>query len=193
MFALDVETMGVESTSVVLSIGIVYVPDTNPRSYQEILDNSIFVKLDVKDQVDNYHRIVDKGTLEWWKKQGEAQRLRSFVPSRKDVSVQDAIRICKNWVKLQPEQNAMVWTRGSMDQCVMDSLFKVAGHEPLFVYNQYRDVRTAIDLIYPETSKNGYVDVDPDRCPGWDRDLVLKHCPVSDAAYDICMLLFGKQ
>lgn len=193
MFALDIETLGIESTAVILSIGIVYVPDMSPRSYQEVIDNAIFVKLDPKDQIENYGRTVDKGTIEWWKKQGDVQRKRSFLPSKNDVSVLEAIDLCQRWVKSQPEQESMVWTRGSLDGTCMDSLFIRAGHKALFPYNQYRDVRTAIDIIYSETSKNGYVDVDPDKCPGWDRDLVLKHSPEHDAAYDLCMLLFGKQ
>jgi len=193
IFSLDIETLGVESTSVILSVGILYISDTRTRSYQDVLENSIFIKINAKDQIENYKRTVDKNTIEWWKKQGDLQRKYSYVPSSKDVPVTQAIKMCRNWVNSQENTKAMVWTRGSMDSSCLDSLFKAAGEDELFPYNQYRDVRTAIDLIYPNTSKNGYVEVDQDKCPGFSLDLVLKHHPVHDSAADICMLLYGKE
>ncbi len=192
IFALDIETLGIESTSVILSIGLVYVKDTTVKNYQEMLKDSLFVKLNAKEQISKYGRTVDKDTLTWWKKQGEIQRKHSYIPSDKDVSVVEAVDSCIDWVKSKNDDTALVWVRGSMDGPCMDNLFKSVLKSPLFGYNRYRDVRTAIDILYPNTSKNGYVEVDPEQCPDWSEDLVVKHHPVSDCLYDLCMLRFGK-
>jgi hypothetical protein len=193
MFGLDIETLGIESTSVILSIGIVYVNDISPKSFDDVIKNSIFLKLDAKEQIEKYNRTVDSDTLKWWKKQGDVQKARSFNRYPTDLPVMEAINLCKRWVKMQSSADELVWVRGSMDSPCIDSLFRAAGHEPLFKYSLYRDVRTAIDIMYPDTSKNGYVDIDPEKCFGFDNSHVAKHCPVSDSAYDLCMLMFGKQ
>ena len=79
MFCFDVETLGVESTSVILSYAIVYFdPDTRP-SYQQLLDKTLFVKLDAKDQIKNYKRTVSKDTIDWWSKQHEYKIGRAHV------------------------------------------------------------------------------------------------------------------
>lgn len=192
MFCLDIETLGIESTSVILSVGMSYVADTEPKSYQDILDNSIFVKLNAKEQIVN-GRVVDKSTVEWWNKQCDFAKERSYYPNKSDLSVNEGISILQKWVNERAKKGDLCWIRGSLDQMCIDSLFRKLNAEPLFPYNAYRDVRTAIDLLYPETAKNGYVDVDPEYCIGFDRDQVLKHSPEHDTAYDLAMILFGKK
>jgi hypothetical protein len=191
MLVLDIETLGVESNSVVLSVGMVYVNDTSPKSYNELLDNAIFVKLNAKEQIENYKRVVSKDTVDWWMKQSEMARERNFIPKPTDLSVTEAISILKTWVAKVSKKGDHCWIRGSLDQVCLDSLFRAAGESTLLDYNVYRDVRTAIDLLYPETSKNGYVDVDPNLCIGFDRSQVLKHSPEHDCAFDAAMLLYG--
>jgi hypothetical protein len=192
MFALDIETLAVESTSVILSVGMTYVSNTEPKSYQDILDNSIFVKLKAKEQIAN-NRFVDNSTVDWWSKQCDFAKERNFYPKKTDFSVDEGIAVLQKWVNERAKKDDICWIRGSLDQMCLDSLFRSVDAEPLFKYNMYRDVRTAIDIMYPNTSKNGYVDVDPELCLGFDRDQVLKHSPEHDTSYDLAMILFGKQ
>jgi hypothetical protein len=192
MFCLDIETLGVESTSVILSVGLSYVEDTQPKSYQEILDSSIFVKLNAKEQIEA-GRVVVKSTVDWWNDQCDFAKNRNYYPKKTDFSVADGIAVLQKWVNERAKKDDLCWIRGSLDQMCIDSLFRAYDAEPLFKYNVYRDVRTAIDIMYPETSKNGYVDVDPELCLGFDRDQVLKHSPEHDTSYDLAMILFGKQ
>jgi hypothetical protein len=192
MFCLDIETLGVESTSVILSVGMSHVSDTEPKSYQEILDNSIFVKLNAKEQVAN-NRFVDKSTVDWWNKQCDFAKERNYYPKKTDFSVAEGISVLQRWVNERAKKDDICWVRGSLDQMCLDSLFKSVGAELLFRFNVYRDVRTAIELLYPETAKNGYVDVDPEYCIGFDRDQVLKHSPEHDTSFDLAMILFGKK
>lgn len=190
MFCLDIETLSVESTSVILSVGLSYVEDTEPKSYQDILDSSIFVKLNAKEQI-AAGRDVLKSTVEWWNGQCDFAKNRSYYPKKTDLSIDEGIAVLQKWVNERAKKEDICWIRGSLDQMCIDSLFRSVDAEPLFKYNAYRDVRTAIDILYPDTSKNGYVDVDPELCLGFDRDQVLKHSPEHDCAYDLAMILFG--
>lgn len=192
MLFLDIETLGVESTSVILSVGMLYVDDLSPKTYQQLLDKSIFVKLSAKDQIDNYSRVVKKDTLDWWKDQSELARSRNLNPSANDLPVKEAIQILRSWVNKVSKKDDQCWIRGSLDQVCLDSLFKSAGEETLLPYYVYRDVRTAIDFLYPETSRKGYVDIDSELCIGFSPDMVLKHSPEYDCALDAAMMLFGK-
>jgi hypothetical protein len=59
--------------------------------------------------------------------------------------------------------------------------------QPITGYAMWRDVRTAVDILYGTT--NGYVEVDH---PLFDRTAVIKHHPVHDCALDAMQLLYGK-
>jgi hypothetical protein len=80
-----------------------------------------------------------------------------------------------------------MWARGSLDQMAIDSLAVKFGLEELTGYAQWRDVRTAIDILYGTT--NGYVEVVH---PLFQRHQVIKHHPVHDCALDAMQLLYGK-
>ena len=132
---------------------------------------------------------MNKDTLDWWAKQGEVQRLTSFVPSPTDLTVQEAYDKMSDYFFAVPNaKNTPVWVRGSMDQPAFESLCRTFNLKPLTTYNNYRDVRTAISILYCDTEKGGYVEV-----PDFDRDQVIKHDPVADCALDAMMLLRGKQ
>ena len=68
MFMFDIETLGVESNAVVLSAALIHFDPEKRPTYQDLLDNALFVKLNSKDQVKRLGRTVDLGTLEWWQK-----------------------------------------------------------------------------------------------------------------------------
>jgi hypothetical protein len=84
-------------------------------------------------------------------------------------------------------QKQTMWARGSLDQLVIDSLATKLGMDPLTGYAQWRDVRTAVDILYG--TSNGYCGVDH---PEFERASVIKHHPVHDCAYDAMMLMYGK-
>ena len=51
MFIFDVETLGVESNAVVLSAALIQFDVDKRPTYQDLLDNACFVKLNSKDQI----------------------------------------------------------------------------------------------------------------------------------------------
>lgn len=187
----DIETLGVESTSVVLSAAFVYVdvedlPEDPTEAYKKLLQDSCFVKFKSKQQsLPPYNRTVDLDTLQWWRRQGEYQRQMALIPSDNDVDVVDGITKLRTFYKRNP--SGPVWVRGSLDQPVFQSLMKSFDINDFIEYNCYRDVRTAVDIIYPG-SKSGYVDID-----GFDPANVIKHHPVHDCAYDALQLIYGNK
>ena len=188
MFVFDVETLGVESTSVILSAALVYFNPEDKPSYQDLLDNALFVKLKSKDQVERLKRTVDIGTIEWWQNQHEYARSVSLDPKSDDMLAEDAITALHNYMNKYPNARSQtMWTRGSLDQMVIDSLCKKVDMQLLTGYNVYRDVRTAVDIL--TGSENGYCTVD---YPGFERASVIKHHPVHDCALDAMMLMYGK-
>jgi hypothetical protein len=187
MFVFDVETLGVESTAVVLSAAMVHFDPEKRPTYQDLLDNACFVKFDVKEQL-SVGRSSSKSTLEWWKTQHEYVRKVSLDPSREDMNVENGMQQFYDYMaKFTNAKQQTMWARGSLDQMVIDSLAVKFGLEEITGYNVWRDVRTAVDILYGTT--NGYVEVVH---PLFDRHNVIKHHPVHDCALDAMQLLYGK-
>lgn len=190
---LDLETLGIESTSVILSASFVYVepdllPEDNNEAYEYLLQQSCFVKFSVEDQLANYKRTMTKSTLDWWNKQGEIPKKTSFEKSKSDMLADAGMDTLRKFYNHKVGKNEVpVWVRGSLDQPCFESLIRAIDDNQIVKYNCYRDVRTALDLIY-ENSKNGYVEV-----PDFDPTIVMKHDPTHDCAYDGLMLFRGKQ
>ena len=192
MFMFDIETLGVESTAVVLSAAIIcFDPEKDSDiSFRELVERGLLVKFDAKDQVKRLDRTMTKSTLDWWGKQGDYQQKLSFVPdTKRDIVAEDGLQAIRKYINQYHRgadpQTMTIWARGSLDQMAIDSLALKAGVEPIAPFNRWRDVRTAVDLM--TDSKNGYCTV-----RDLNRDEVAKHDPVHDCALDILMLLRGE-
>lgn len=181
----DIETLGSESTSVVLSASIIHFDHPN-TTYEELLEKACFVKFNAKQQIEQM-RVVETETLEWWNKQHEYVRGVSFTPKKTDLSSVDGINIIKEYIAKHGGPDQTFWSRGSLDQMCIDSLCKTFDQELITNYNNWRDIRTALDCLC-KTVKNGYVDVNH---PTFQRHNVIKHHPSHDCALDIMMLLYG--
>lgn len=188
IFIFDVETLGVESNAVILSAALVHFdPDKRP-TYQDLLDNACFVKFNSKQQI-GYGRTISKSTLEWWESQHSYVKEVSLVPKSTDLDAAVGIKVLKDYMAKFPNADKQtMWARGSLDQLVIDSLCVKLGVQEITGYNMWRDVRTAIDILYGTT--NGYVDIDH---PLFKRHEVIKHHPVHDCALDAIQLLYGKK
>lgn len=187
MFIFDVETLGTSSSSVILSMACIYFDPNKKPSYQDLLDSAFFVKFDAKEQINRYNRTVSKSTLEWWDKQSEGLKIQSLKPSISDVSAEVGITLFNEWVKRYPDyKKSTVWARGNLDQIVLNSLENDVKIEPILPFWLWRDVRTAVDLLYG--SNTGYCEV---KYPGFDVRKVIKHNPIEDCAFDAMMLMYG--
>lgn len=189
MLIFDIETLGVESTAVVLSFACTYFePEDNP-SPDVLRANTFFVKLNAEDQIKRLNRTIDKGTIEWWNKQCLNAKVKSFKPSPDDVIIEDALDLFKEWLsdKFPAKKKQFVFARGNLDQCVFNSLESACGREVIFPHYIWRDMRTAIDFMYGSSS--GYCDVSYE---GFDQqNHITKHDPVDDCVLDAMMLMYG--
>jgi hypothetical protein len=187
----DVETLGVESNSVVLSMACIYFDPTKNPTYKELKASAFFVKLNAEDQVTRLNRKIDKSTVTWWGKQCQFARNKSLLPSSDDVSAEEAIASLRSWASIKNDKKSYVWARGNLDEIILRSLeYQVTGdrNDTVFTYNRWRDVRTAIDFL--TGNHNGYCEIDH---PEFNFDIdVIKHDPIDDCASDIMMLLYGK-
>lgn len=187
MFMFDVETLGIESTCVILSASIIHFDTDEKVDYETLLNRALFVKMDTKFQIQELNRTIDKDTLEWWSKQHDYVKQVSLKPSPDDIHPREAIKQLRDYVAQFPNDQT-IWARGSLDQMSIDSLALALGEERIIRYNNWRDVRTAVDLLC-ETAKDGYCTV---AHPTFQRHNVIKHHPTHDCALDIMMLMYGK-
>lgn len=187
MFIFDVETLGKNSSSVILSMAAIQFDPVKKPTFDELKLNSFFVKLDAKDQMTRLKRTSNKSTMDWWAKQCDNVKKKSFYPTENDVIFEDGYEMLRAWVKQFNDNKSWVWARGNLDQLVMDDIEEQLGIDPIFPYARWRDVRTAIDIFY--NTENGYVDVD---YPGFNFELhITKHNPVDDCLADAMQLLYG--
>jgi len=186
MFMFDIETLGVESNSVILSFSCIYFdPSKKDVTYEELLASAFFAKLDAKDQLSRLKRTASEDTLKWWGSMGSEIKAVSFTPKDSDLKAEDAMAKFKEWTEQFPNHDkCIVWARGNLDQVVFCSLETTCGLDNILPFWRWRDVRTAVDLM--TGSSNGYATVE-----NFDPVIVHKHNPIHDCAYDVLMMLRG--
>lgn len=188
MFVFDIETLGKGSDSVILSMAAVHFDPIAKTSPDEMRKNAFFAKLQVEDQVKRLGRKMEKGALEWWAKQCDNAKRASLTPSEQDVTLELALDWLQEYSdRMDPEGKCIIWARGNLDQLVIDCAEEKLEREHVWPYPRWRDVRTAIDMMY-DTS-NGYCKVD---YPGFDSALhITKHNPIDDCILDAMQLMYG--
>ena len=194
MFMLDVETAAKTTEAVLLSVGIVYFDPAKKPSVTDMRSDSVFVKFDAAEQIKKYHRKTQKSTMDWWMKQSDEAKKYSLIPNKElDQTLEDGMENLRKFVK---EHNASFsdycWVRGFLDSMIMDSVEEQLEIKPIFNYNKYRDVRTALDFLYNST--NGYPDYEyPYDDPYDDIGTLIAHHPVDDSIRDAVLMIYGKE
>lgn len=182
-FVLDIETLDVESTAVVASVGCIAVDFTKDFEFEDLVNVAFYAKLNTKDQID-LGRTVGQDTLDWWNRQDAEVRKSQLSPSPNDVSLFDGIEAMKAYFKSHDaRKSSVIWTRGELDNMVLSSAAKAVKTTVGYPYNKIRDIRTAIDFLSGST--NGYSAISKP-IPEYAK----KHNPVYDCAIDAMMLKY---
>lgn len=188
-FAFDVETLGIESNSIVLSAAIIYFDLDERPTLKELIDRALFVKFDAVEQK-KAGRSITPSTLTWWKEQHEYIRKLSFAPRDDDYSMVDGIEELRKYVtKYGNGKGDMMWARGGLDQMAIESLARTAGVESFHDYNAWMDIRTALRCLKGNCNDRGYVHLPDTILQSYE---VTKHHPRDDTALDIMMILHGE-
>lgn len=137
---LDLETLGVETDSVVISLGAVYFDPYSEELGKEILmtinDNSR------EDQVRNHGRYVSPSTVSWWMEQSRDAQRGSFGVQN-SYSTEEVLSAFTNF--LGP--TTRVWGNGaSFDNVILANLYKAYGRQVPWHFTADRCYRTVKNL-----------------------------------------------
>jgi hypothetical protein len=183
VFAFDIETLGTKSNSAILSMACIHFEPDQKYNYDDLLQSAFFAKFDIGYQKTKFNRTINKSTIDWWSKQCDHAKKKSFIPTPNDLKFEDGYELMRQWANSKSKnQKEWVWARGNLDQSVLSDIEDQMEVKPIFFYNRWRDVRTAIDIF--AATETGYCDI-PNFDPGAH---VIKHDPVADCAYDIMLL-----
>ena len=185
VMVMDAESLGTKDSAVVLSYGMVITDPSVEKTFEEIYrDDTLYIKLSIKDQVSK-GRTIDKSTLEWWKKQG-AEASHVLSPSKDDVTVEAALSMIDNFMSqknFNPKQSTS-WSRGLIDHRWLEDMCKMVGRNSLVPFWMPREIRTQIDCL--KGTKNGYI---PEiREPLENSGVLIKHHAAHDTILDYLQL-----
>ena len=133
---VDMETMAVSPSAVVLSLGAVHF---NP--YGNGYGDKLYFRISIDDQ-DALGREVDPNTIDWWSKQDPVVMEEAFSPDNR-ISLADAI---DQFHKFAWGCDAF-WSHGAtFDLVILENLYKSLNKPLPWNYWQLRDTRTLFDL-----------------------------------------------
>lgn len=128
---VDIETLGTDPDTVVLSIGAVRMVG------DRVTDDTFYVTIDYERQIKD-GRSVTGSTLKWWMDQRSevrAEAMKAELPPGRAVSQ------FLEW--LGKEEYTFIWGNApSFDMAILSSLFKDHGAEAPWTHQQERDIRT---------------------------------------------------
>lgn len=181
---IDIETLGTDPDSVVLSIACVPFMLEVHTYFGELIKDGFIVKLNAQEQIKSYHRSVEDGVVKWWKTQPKEVFDSMVRPSSEDVNLKEGLTLLSKFVtgiEGYSYNESYVWSRGNnFDFPILKSLYQAAGLG--LPYNDWRvrDVRTAIDIM-AGTGDGKYT-------LRFGGDGFIAHNPLHDAAMDAARL-----
>ncbi|WP_426763293.1 3'-5' exonuclease [Hafnia paralvei] len=189
---IDIETMDVRHSALILSIGAFAFDIANiEKTRSSILEVSL--DLDVAEYspytfyalVDTFNQLmsgrsVGKDTQFWWKSQGEDAH-EALAGERHSLSTQ--LLNLSSWIA--QHNDAQIYFRGTdFDGAILEHAYRQCGMNCPWKYNGKRDVRTYIDAL--TGSQKGYI-VDHQPC-----FLMIKHHALHDAMNDAEQMTIAK-
>jgi hypothetical protein len=143
---VDMETMAVSPSAVVLSLGAVHF-DPHGTGYGD----SIYFRIDLDDQ-DKLGREIDPNTLDWWAKQDPAIMEEAFSLDNR-ISLVDAM---DKFHKFAWGCSAF-WSHGAtFDLVILENIYRQLNKPLPWNYWQLKDTRTLFGLGHdPEMPQGG--------------------------------------
>lgn len=161
---------------------------TNPYTFEELVLDTKFVKLNVQDQVKNYGYVIEKSSIEFWQALPFEVK-RQIQPKKDDVTIPI---FCENVVEyLKGKQIKYWWSRSNtFDPVILYRTFNDANMttqlNELLKYWTVRDTRTYYDAKFDFKIKhNGFVPIDD--ADLWNKTFE-KHNSIHDVAAEVLRL-----
>lgn len=131
---VDLETLGLKSTAVVVSIGAVKFDETG-------IGTKIDLHVNFQDQID-LGRTVDADAVQWWMNQSDAARKSTFNGSR--LTTYKALAHFSKFF----EGSEFLWGNGaSFDNAILESLYGTYNMKTPWRFTRNRCYRTLAALI----------------------------------------------
>lgn len=167
MYCLKLETLGFETTSIILSCAALEFNHETNSDYHELYKKTLFIKFSIEEQL-NLGRISNPDTIKYWQTQSMEIQEQNFLPGV-DISVNDGIMLLRKFLK----KSEPIFFRNA-DAYTLSSLTKSIHEQPLYYANNIFCTKTAIhSLKDEETFALEYV----------------KHNPISTVCNDVINLI----
>lgn len=141
---IDLETLGVTPQAPILAIGAVrFDPDTGTLGdgFEEIISFESACA----------HRKPEASTIAWWLQQSDDAR-QGVIRGR--ASLEAALRRLEFYLA---GFHPVVWSNGAtFDIAMLEDAFRQFGYTPPWKFWNVRDVRTIVDLAYPDVPKHDF-------------------------------------
>lgn len=142
---LDIETLGINSTAPILSIGWCYFNYDQPELEPY---NKGHAHFDVVEQCKKYGRVIDPDTVRWWFNQSDNARSAVFAPRPSSFQAFMAGLAAKL------DGADSVWAKGPDFDCViLKSLADACGFSYRWPFWKHRCVRT-LCALFPELANS---------------------------------------
>ena len=143
---IDLETLGVEPDSVIITLGAIkFDPytDEDPHS-------GLYLRCDIEEQSEKYHRTIDENTLEWWGKQKPEIRDEAFGEHEDRVNMEQLTKAINKFC-VGVDQ---LWCQGPLfDYAILQNLYKGVGKPCPWNFWQIRDSRTLFAMMPSDPRK----------------------------------------
>jgi DNA polymerase III epsilon subunit-like protein len=147
-YTVDLETMGTNATSAVVSIGAVAF-NRNAPEFDPERTIGFYRNIELQSCLD-LGLTIDGSTVMWWLEQSQDARISLLKPTPLDV--QAAFIDYKHWVRDGLGSDIPCWTHATFDAPIIGNVFRTIQHPQPTHYRKQRDIRTLNDL-------NGYFKV----------------------------------
>lgn len=131
---IDLETMGNNSYSPILSIGAVYFDE-------KILGSGFYVNIDLEESLRRGFK-VDAGTIKWWMNQSKEAKDALGVP--KPIGLEDALQKFTSFIR----SSTILWGNGAnFDNVILKNAYRVTGLPWRLGHRSNRCFRTLFNIF----------------------------------------------
>ncbi|WP_420911287.1 3'-5' exonuclease [Yersinia ruckeri] len=135
---IDIETLDVKSTAVILSIAAVFFEPTSGD-----LGHEFYVS--ISTDIEQIGRTTSISTISWWLKQSDEAR--SAVTSTRGKSLVEALTDLSSFIEKYSVDEVQVWGNGKDFDCeILQNAYAWAGLECPWHFRNTLDVRTIVAL-----------------------------------------------